>query len=95
MKINRFFAWTAAAVLAFALTAVPMTDKPCCGASAVITAEAAEAEKLAFTVQPKIFRGKIGDTVVFSGLSAPAEDTVLHYADILSKYVEKVTIRNK
>ena len=35
------------------------------------------------------------DTVVFSGLSAPAEDTVLHYADILSKYVEKVTIRNK
>ncbi len=35
------------------------------------------------------------DTVVFAGLSAPSEDEVAQYADILSQYVEKVTIRNK
>ena len=35
------------------------------------------------------------DTVLFSGLTAPEEDTVSHYADILSQYVEKITIRNK
>jgi len=35
------------------------------------------------------------DTVVFSGLSAPAEDMVSQYADTLSQYVEKITVRNK
>ena len=35
------------------------------------------------------------DTVVFSGLAAPAEDTVAQYADTLSQYIGKVTIRNK
>lgn len=35
------------------------------------------------------------DTVVFSGLSAPAEETVERYAWILTPFVEKVTIRNK
>ena len=35
------------------------------------------------------------DTVLFSGLSAPEEDSITRYADILSQYIEKVTIRNK
>ena len=35
------------------------------------------------------------DTVKFAGLSAPAEDTVTQYADILSQYVGEVTIKNK
>ncbi len=35
------------------------------------------------------------DTVLFSGLAAPAEDTVMRFADILSQYIEKVSIRNK
>ena len=35
------------------------------------------------------------DTVLFSGLSAPEEDSITQYADILSQYIEKVTIRNK
>lgn len=35
------------------------------------------------------------DTVAFSGLSAPEEETVEHYAEILAEYVETVTIRNK
>lgn len=35
------------------------------------------------------------DTVVFSGLSAPEEETVERYAEILAEYVETVTIRNK
>ena len=34
------------------------------------------------------------DTVLFSGLSAPASETVEQYAQILTPYVEKVTIRN-
>lgn len=35
------------------------------------------------------------DTVLFSGLAAPTEDTVAQYADTLSQYIEKVAIRNK
>ena len=35
------------------------------------------------------------DTVAFSGLSAPEEETVERYAEILAEYVETVTIRNK
>ena len=35
------------------------------------------------------------DTVKFAGLSAPSEDTVTQYADILSQYVGEVTIKNK
>ena len=35
------------------------------------------------------------DTVKFAGLSAPAEDMVTQYADILSQYVGEVTIKNK
>ena len=35
------------------------------------------------------------DTVKFAGLSAPAEDRVTQYADILSQYVGEVTIKNK
>ena len=35
------------------------------------------------------------DTVKFAGLSAPSEDTVVRFADILSQYVEEVTIKNK
>lgn len=34
------------------------------------------------------------DTVLFSGLSAPEPETVAEYADILSLYIGKVTIRN-
>ena len=34
------------------------------------------------------------DTVLFAGLSAPAPETVVQYAQILEKYAEKVTIRN-
>ena len=35
------------------------------------------------------------DTVVFSGLSAPDEDKISQYADILSQFIGKVTVRNK
>lgn len=35
------------------------------------------------------------DTVAFSGLSAPAEETVERYAELLADCVETVTIRNK
>lgn len=34
------------------------------------------------------------DTVAFSGLCAPGENEVLSFADILTPYIEKVTIRN-
>ena len=33
------------------------------------------------------------ETVAFSGLSAPEEDTVLQWADTLSQYIEKIGIR--
>lgn len=35
------------------------------------------------------------DTVLFSGLTAPGEDRVMQYADTLSQYIGKVTVRNK
>lgn len=35
------------------------------------------------------------DTVKFAGLSAPTEDTITRFADILSQYVGEVTIKNK
>jgi pyruvate formate lyase activating enzyme len=34
------------------------------------------------------------DTVIFSGLTAPTENTVLHYQKLLSPFVTNVTIRN-
>lgn len=34
------------------------------------------------------------DTVVYDGLCAPAENDLLRYADILTSYIGKVTIRN-
>ncbi len=34
------------------------------------------------------------DSVVFSGLSAPDADTVLHFASVLAPYVDEVTVRN-
>ena len=34
------------------------------------------------------------DTVVFSGLTAPTENAVLHYQKLLSPFVTNVTIRN-
>ena len=35
------------------------------------------------------------DTVAFAGLSAPSEETVVRYADILSSFLGKVTIRKQ
>ncbi len=35
------------------------------------------------------------NTVVFSGLCAPREDTVSHYVEILTPYVEEITIRGR
>ena len=35
------------------------------------------------------------DSVLFSGLSAPAEDTVLRWADTLSQYIGKIAVRGK
>ncbi len=34
------------------------------------------------------------DTVIFEGLRAPEPETVTHWADIVTQWVEKVTIRN-
>ena len=34
------------------------------------------------------------DTVAFSGLCAPEENEVRSFADILTPFIEKVTIRN-
>ncbi len=35
------------------------------------------------------------DTVIYGGLCAPTENDILRYKDILTSYIEKVTIRNQ